>query len=76
MERCRSGRTGATGNRVGVQASRGFESRPLRHYDIPNSEYTDGFTQALSCCRFNPAIMFWTAMYIVFLLVEIAELPM
>ncbi len=29
-ERCRSGRTGATGNRVGAQASRGFESRPLR----------------------------------------------
>ena len=30
-ERCQSGRMGATGNRVGVNASRGFESRPLRH---------------------------------------------
>ena len=31
LERCRSGRTGTTGNRVGEQSSRGFESRPLRH---------------------------------------------
>ena len=29
-ERCWSGRTGATGNRVGEQSSRGFESHPLR----------------------------------------------
>ena len=33
-ERCQSGRMGATGNRVGVNASRGFESRPLRHIHI------------------------------------------
>ena len=29
-ERCWSGRTGATGNRVGEKSSRGFESHPLR----------------------------------------------
>ena len=35
LERCRSGRTGTTGNRVGEQSSRGFESRPLRHASFP-----------------------------------------
>ena len=31
-ERCRSGRTGTTGNRVGAYASRGFESLSLRQF--------------------------------------------
>ena len=39
MERCESGRIGSTGNAVGPQGSRGFESLPLRQFTI--SEFSE-----------------------------------
>ena len=53
-ERCWSGRTGATGNRVGEQSSRGFESHPLRHHICltrPDSALGKRILPSLDCHR-------------------------